>query len=719
VIRIVKQLPFIAVLLSVALAFAFRVVPARDAVFTPHGVSFQEPDAWYHMRTVHNLMAHFPKRSGFDPYSVYPGGAAVVTGPFWDYLLGSVAWVAGAGSPSGDTIDRVGAWLPAILGCLLPVPVFLLSRRLFGSVAGMLSAFWVAIIPGTFLWITHLGMADHHAIETFTSFLSLTLLCTAPEMEGRRKWLFAILAGVALAAYLETRAAGVFVPAIFAVASVFSLALAPLAAAAVATCCLLMLPFGSASPWAEYTRLALIASLALTLPLALLNSLRAKRNWSRRTIYGVAAIVALGAAGCLELAFPSRIQGLARIVRIYLGGSHGSQLARQVVELQPLWKAAPGGLASLINQFGVAWAFAIPGLAILIAGVWRNRRPSVTLFTVWSLTMISGVIWQLRMGAYAGIVVAILAGVFTARLIHAIPENATALRTVTAGAVVLLALFYALPAGFAQTHPEQGPDRDWMASLEWLHRNTPEPMGNPAAWYRLWPRLTPGSEFAWPASAYSVIAQWDRGSWISGVAHRIPAANGELTGAEATSRFLVETDPQRALEAARDMNARYAVIGPGAITGQLPAIVAMAGGKIDRYSRLVFVRLEGGQKAQLRVYFPDFYSSMAARLYLFGGQRFDTAAKGVQVFLPQPEFSDSGSLLGEVNEVRNFPSAADARTWIATHPAIPAYLASSDATVSCIDLPELTWARQAFVSSDERIIGSRQPSVVKVFALRP
>ena len=101
----------------------------------------------------------------------------MTTAPFWDYMVGSIAWLAGAGSPSDRITDEVGAWLPAILGCLLPIPVFLLARRLFGAGAGMLSAFWVAVIPGTFLWVSHLGMPDHHAAEVATSLLALTILC--------------------------------------------------------------------------------------------------------------------------------------------------------------------------------------------------------------------------------------------------------------------------------------------------------------------------------------------------------------------------------------------------------------------------------------------------------------------------------------------------------------------------------------------------------------
>ncbi len=172
------------------------------------------------MRTVHNLMAHFPRRSGFDPFGLFPGGENVTTGPFWDYMIGATAWIAGAGSPSDSTVDQIGAWLPAILGALFPVLVFFLARRLYDTGTAVFSAVWVATIPGTFLWVSHLGMPDHHAAEAFLSFLALLTLCAACETEGRRQWIVAALSGVALAAYLGTRAAGVFVPAIFAVAAI-------------------------------------------------------------------------------------------------------------------------------------------------------------------------------------------------------------------------------------------------------------------------------------------------------------------------------------------------------------------------------------------------------------------------------------------------------------------------------------------------------------------
>ena len=67
-----KLLPAIAVSISILPAFGFRVLPAYHAVFAAHGISFEEPDAWFHMRNIHNLLAHFPRRSGFDPYGFSP-----------------------------------------------------------------------------------------------------------------------------------------------------------------------------------------------------------------------------------------------------------------------------------------------------------------------------------------------------------------------------------------------------------------------------------------------------------------------------------------------------------------------------------------------------------------------------------------------------------------------------------------------------------------------
>ena len=183
--------------------------------FPGDGVSFQESDAWFHVRTVHNLLAHFPHRSGFDPYALYPGGQNIPTGPAWDYLMASVPGYWGADLLRGIH-RRGGGMASGDPGRPLPIPAFFLARRFFGDAAGAFAALWMAVGSGGFLWLTHLGLADHHVAEGLLAFLTLTWLCAAVDGRGRLAW----LAGIAMGLFLCTRPAGLFVPAVLACAAV-------------------------------------------------------------------------------------------------------------------------------------------------------------------------------------------------------------------------------------------------------------------------------------------------------------------------------------------------------------------------------------------------------------------------------------------------------------------------------------------------------------------
>ena len=76
------------------------------------------------MRLVDGLVAQFPQSIIRDPYLLFPFGQTVQVAPLLDYLIGGVAWLLGAGAPSQGLIDTVGAFTPAVLGALIPLPVF-------------------------------------------------------------------------------------------------------------------------------------------------------------------------------------------------------------------------------------------------------------------------------------------------------------------------------------------------------------------------------------------------------------------------------------------------------------------------------------------------------------------------------------------------------------------------------------------------------------------
>ncbi len=421
---------------------------------------------------------------------------------------------------------------------------------------------------------------------------------------------------------------------------------------------------------------------------------------------------------CIGLFFRKEAGALMGIIGSYLPDPTSRKISSNIQELRPLWLSAPGGFASLFYQFGAAWVLAVPGLAVAFVSLWRDGRASVGLFTIWAVTMMLSVLIQLRMAVYAGPVVAILAGLTASRILRWIPDRVMWLRGVAGTAMMLLGLAIALPAALDRSSSNGGPDPEWRAALRWLRWQTPEPMGDPAAWYRSYPELKyaelgANPQFVWPKSAYSIVTPWDKGWLIAGMARRLPASNGGQSGALETARFFTETQPSQAASQARAMGAGYVVIGPGEITVQLPALVREAERRISDYSRLLYVHIPRGPDAPLRVWLPSYFQSMSTRLYTFEGRR--TLGSGARVFVTELARSPTGEEREMTLGVHQFASEREARAWMAANPFQTAFLASANPIESCVDLEEVPWLTRVFASNDDPIQGNRQPTAVKIF----
>src|ERR1700719_1779322 len=163
------------------LALAIRVIPNYDLVFQPGFVNFQETDAWYHVRVAENLVRHFPWRIEVDPYVAFGSVQDTATAPFYDWLLGLIAWLAGAGAPSESLLHVIAAWYPTVLAVSTVVAVFLLAKFVFGLRAALLAAAVIATLPGHFLRVSSLGFTDHHIMESLLVTLFFFLLLRAIE----------------------------------------------------------------------------------------------------------------------------------------------------------------------------------------------------------------------------------------------------------------------------------------------------------------------------------------------------------------------------------------------------------------------------------------------------------------------------------------------------------------------------------------------------------
>src|SRR5262245_47796887 len=163
----------VAILLVAA---GLRVWAPWDDVLGGSRVNFLETDAWYHVRLAESQVRNFPHRVTIDPYAA-PDGQYVAVAPLLDSMIATAAFITGGRDASTAHIERVVAFVPAIVGVLAVAAVWALATIAFDRRAGFIAGLLAAVLPGHFLDRTLIGFVDHHALEVLLSFA--TLACIA------------------------------------------------------------------------------------------------------------------------------------------------------------------------------------------------------------------------------------------------------------------------------------------------------------------------------------------------------------------------------------------------------------------------------------------------------------------------------------------------------------------------------------------------------------
>jgi dolichyl-diphosphooligosaccharide--protein glycosyltransferase len=565
-----------ALAVACALAFALRSLPF-SAVFRPGFVNYQETDAWFHVRVMEHLVRHFPFRLFVDPYGSIGDGQRVDTGPFFDWLGALVAL------PFPESQHAIWAWYPAVLGVGIVVAVFALTRALFDETAAGWAALVAATLPGYFLQVTSLGFTDHHVMEALLSTALLALL-----VKGRTVW-----AGLTLGAYLLTFVGGAFLVAVLVGWAAYGFLRWPEERAfagpllKVLAIALPLTALANGIIWTEYSQAALAGGLGLLL----LAGVCRGWAWPRVSWLGIGLAVA-GAGAWL---------GRERLdVLGFLAPSAGGP-ARTVAELQSLWFAK--GYFSLQGpwqEFGGVYVLVAIALVLLAEQAWRRPEPGVSLLVAWSLAVFVLAAVQLRMLYYLAPMAAVLAGYLFSRVKG------------QRMAIVILAVAAFGPNGWrlveAPYSERNGSvPEEWRPALEWLRRETPEPFGDPEAYF--------SSEVA-PASArYGVLSWWDYGYWIVAVGRRVALTNPTQKNGSVAATFFLEEDEAEAAKLMRQWRLRYVAFDAQLAGPLYPAYFPfLRDRKVEEYLLEGWEKTPEGTMQRRRFYRPAYYRSMAARL---------------------------------------------------------------------------------------------------------
>lgn len=661
-----------------AVAVVLRVWQPFGRIFRDGYVNFQG-DAVYHMRVVDNLIANYPHRLTVDPYAL-SGGQYVGVAPLFDYLVATLALIAGLGNPSSSTVERVAAFVPVLLAVVCVLLIWQIATRIGDRRLGLGAAAVLAVIPGHFFDRTVLGATDHHALETALALTTLlwSVIALTPEPSAVRPRIKAAapwVAGVSLGAYFLTWTSASFLLAIFGLwlavqwltdllsgrdatpASGFAVRLAGPALVMVLAfqnpdMGRYMLQVGGLAAFLAAAALAHAASLAVS----------GQRMRGASAVIALIVIVVSGVAA-VWLARPAAVGAVLEELGRLTTGTRQS-----VREAQPLLSL--GGRFSWWHPwgvFGAAFYIGIVGLLWFTPRLVARRQPAELLVCVWTVVTLLATLGQNRFGYYLSPMLALFTAWVTAQLIDRLGSGKRVVfrQQAFAACVAFAVLYQPYQIQTLMTKRDEGMSMPWFRALTWLRQATPEPFGRDM--------YTARYTDAAMMPAYNVMTWWDYGYWVMRVARRVPMSNPTQAIAEEAATFYLATSELVANTWLLHRQSKYVLVDqelvllptndPARVLGKLRSMPALVGRRAEEFAEPMYERLANGALRPRWVYYPDYYQTMAVHLYFYGPAAF-TPSQSTWVVTYLTRRADNGDLYKEIAKSSKFATYDEAAAYL-------------------------------------------------------
>jgi dolichyl-diphosphooligosaccharide--protein glycosyltransferase len=263
--------------------------------------------------------------------------------------------------------------------------------------------------------------------------------------------------------------------------------------------------------------------------------------------------------------------------------------------------------------------------------------------------------------------------------------------------------------------------------MRWLRTKTPEPFASDDAYYRTDVTNSPSGEHR--TRGYGVLAWWDYGYWITRIAHRVPNTNPRQTQVADVAAFLLAQTAQEAAAVLTPLHTRYVVVD-GLLQVRVPDVAARrersaffesitlsAGRTIDDFCQVFELSHPDGATDSAIYCFPQYYRSMAMRLYAFGGHEFVPPSVTAISWIEQRRGKRN---IKRLVDKQTFHSFEEAQRFVASRPSPRWRIASADPLTSCVPLEELKGYTRVFQSlGHQPAIGNRAgPAVVQIYEYR-
>ncbi len=758
----------------IAVALWLRIALPFNQVFVNDWIKLTGVDTYYYMRLVDNIINHFPTLTEFDPYFVFPEGRITGLQPdFFAYTMAAVVWLCGLGAPDQHMVDVIAVYIPPLMAAATIVVVFFLGRALVNKWVGLLAALMLAIMPGEFLNRSLLGYTDHHIAEVMWSSLAMLLYMLAlKQAEGMdvayirdKGWkclikpgITAALGGLVLGIYVLTwMGAPLFILIIFVYMAVqitldHLAGRSPVVTAAVGAVVLLIslivyLPKSSS----VFSLVSVLGGLVLAAVFIVISLFMSKKNLSRPLFIAGAGGFVLLAALLMYLLTPGLFLTLFNQLMVVFAWKPETT----IMEMQPLLlNRGIFTLGIILGNYTSGLVLGLAGVVLLIWQVCKKQEQPKVMLLVWSIIIFFAALAMRRSAYYFSVNIALLAGIFAwwllelagfGKMTEPVPEvkpstqrtrasrkKAAAQAKKGRGRVVWMSVTLPIilfvmvypnlgpwpggekPSINVATQPLFAPSNAWCESMDWLRENTPEPLGDADAYYGQF--KTPGEPggYIYPRDAYGVLAWWDYGYWITRIGRRIPFSNPGTSATRGEYKFFLAQDETAAADLTGDMYIRYVIVDSelASYEGKFHALPTWNGETYQKYYD-IYIQKQGDKYVPSILFHPEYYRSMAIRLYNFEGKEVVPATVDV-IEYRLVQMADGQEFKELIND-NKFASYEEAVKFVEDNRGKNYEIVGADPYHSPVPLEALKNFKLVYGSKDKTTPENGSNSLIKIF----
>ncbi len=216
---------------------------------------------------------------------------------------------------------------------------------------------------------------------------------------------------------------------------------------------------------------------------------------------------------------------------------------------------------------------------------------------------------------------------------------------VITAACVVLSLYQDITYGLDT--PDHSLNPDWIASLQWLEKNSPSTGIDYYASYD-------ARGFSYPDEAYGILASTDAGHWITVFSHRIPVTNpfqNNLAGSNGAAAYFLHKNESLANTVLNRFGARYIITDSNTAVDTFTNLVAWPGGSVDisPYIKWFMIPDPADPSHLLKIhrFTEGYYQTQIVRLHLFDGSMTDPGTVFITTYEIRP-VPAAGETAGDV-----------------------------------------------------------------------